>query len=72
MSGWSKSGLLLSATVGLILSMLVAPAPDATAVTYGREVISPSSSAAWVVPLYWGRVNKPSQMICTGSLIEQK
>ena len=72
MSGWSKSGLLLSATVGLILSMLVAPAPDATAVTYGREVISPSSSAAWVVPIYWGRVNKKSQMICTGSLIDQQ
>ena len=55
----------------LLLSLLLI-APPATAVTYGGEVGSPSSSRPWVVPIYWGKINKASQQICTGSLIDQQ
>ena len=56
----------------LLSSLLALPAPSADAVTYGDDVVSPSTAAPWVVPIYWGPINRKSQQICTGSLIEQQ
>ena len=58
--------------LALVGSLLLTAVKPADAVTYGDNMVLPSSTAPWVVPIYWGKINKKSQQICTGSLIAQQ
>ena len=58
--------------IALLLSVFITAPKPTSAVTYGDNMVTPSSTTPWVVPIYRGRINKKSQQICTGSLIAQQ